>query len=144
MNYDSTGGSRHSVLEHLVERLGHGADAFNPASRAADYQRRDLPGRQPGANLAQPSELPTGVEAVIMDFGISRHEGYTHVLWISVSAESIMGSHVFSRLAPAIASLPSVTGYEWEGLDRLHLRAPGIDWDDMLREARAVVRSIAQ
>ncbi len=142
MSNDSTGGSRHHVLEHLVQRLERDAGAFNPAPRAVRYGSRELPDRQPGTNLALPSQIPTGVAAVVMDCGISRRDGYTHVLWVSVSAESILGSDLFGRLAPAIASLACVSAYEWEGLDRLHLRAPGVDWDDMLRQARAVVTGL--
>ena len=37
---------------------------------------------------------------------------------------------------------PGVSGYEWEGLDLLHLRAAGSDWGYLLDAARAEVDRI--
>ena len=131
----------HSALEHLVERLGSSTESFTP-SRADAVASPDLPGRQAGTNLAMTPPRVSGAEAVIMDCGTSRREGFTHVLWISGSAESILGSYGFSRLGEAIGSVPRVTAYDWEGLDRLHLRAGGMDWDELIAQTRAAIEPL--
>lgn len=143
MTFDSAAGDRHQVLEHLVERLDRDRASFTPARGVARYAPH-LPDREPGANLSMRPEFPRGVAAVMMDCGISRQDGYTHVLWVSMSAEAMMGSQAFSRLDAAVAALPEVTGYAWEGMDRLHLRAPGADWDELLDRARDAVAALVR
>lgn len=142
MNYEGTRGRGPNVLEHLVERLEREGSAFTPARRVVGRPASDLPDRNPGTNLASRPAVPTGATAVVLDCGISRLDTYTHVLWVSASAEAIIGSYGLERLADAIAALDCVDAYEWEGQDRLHLRAPGIDWNDMLREARVIVERL--
>jgi hypothetical protein len=138
----SAGEHRHSLLEHLVERLEFETVAFEPARDIRSARERDLPGRDPGAHLASRPSAPTPASAVILDCGISRLDDYTHVLWVSLSAEAILGSFALSRLAETIGALEYVTAYEWEGQDRLHLRAPGPDWDDVLGAVRRAVDSL--
>jgi hypothetical protein len=141
MTSDSTGGDRQQLLEHLVERLEHDPGAFMPRRGSAQYTHR-LPDREPGTNLATRVEMPRGVAAILMECGISRLEGDTHVLWVSLSAEAMLGSQAFSRLDVAVAALPEVSGYAWEGMDRLHVRAPGADWDELLARARDAVAAL--
>ncbi|MFV0634546.1 hypothetical protein [Demequina sp.] len=130
------------VLATLAKGLGSDADSFTPA--AADSARAPLPGRRRGEAPASTAALAVaGPGSVVLDCGTSRLEGYTHVLWISPSAESILGSHVADRIADAVAAIPGVCAYRWEGLDRLHLRATGADWDVLLTAARDAVAELA-
>lgn len=79
--------------------------------------------------------MSVGPRAVIMDCGTSRRHGYTHVLWIAPDAELIVGSHVMDLLGLIVGRVVGVEAYSWEGDDRLHVRAPGLEWDALLREA---------
>lgn len=133
--------SEHRTFEQLMTLLDGGAPAFTPTPGEPTYATR-LPDREPGANLESSAPLPTGAAAVVLECGISRVEPYTHVLWISPSAEVILGSHSFERLGNAIGSLEHVERSQWEGHDRLHVRAPGVDWDDMLALARHAVSQL--
>jgi glyoxylase-like metal-dependent hydrolase (beta-lactamase superfamily II) len=129
------------ALEHLVNRLGEHAREFTPEERR-EADRGNLPGRRRGESLEQEPGPQTGAAAVVLDCGTSRQSGYSHVLWISPSAESILGSHGLDALTEAIGALPGVVAYEWEGIDRLHLRAAGSDWGELLSGARAAVDAI--
>lgn len=108
--------------------------AFTPSD--ADDAPAPLPGRVPGEALARQPETPLGPRAIILDCGISRRPHYTHVLLVSPSAESVLGSHAFERLGEIVGRVVGVVGFEWEGIDRLHVTAPGLEWDELLREAR--------
>ncbi|WP_084104625.1 hypothetical protein [Demequina sp. NBRC 110056] len=131
------------VLATLAQGLQRDADEFTPAATPAAH--RELPGRQRGAALSSVAQAPTaGAAAVILDCGTSRHDGFTHVLWISPSAESILGSHVAERLGDAVGGIDGVERWTWEGLDRLHVRAPGMDWDHLVEAARAAVTALAR
>lgn len=138
----NTGEIRHSLLEDLVARLEFETDVFEPARDIRSSRDRHLPGREPGAHIGARSSAVTPATTVLLDCGISRRDGYTHVLWVSLSAEAILGSYAAERLAEIICALDYVTAYEWEGQDRLHVRAPGIDWDDVLGDARHAVDSL--
>lgn len=140
---DSIGGDRQHVFEHLVERLERDPGSFTPRRGSAQYTHQ-LPDREPGTSLATRPELPRGAAAVLMECGISRKDGYTHVLWVSLGAEAMLGSHGFSRLDAAVAALPEVSAYAWEGMDRLHLRATGADWDELLDRARTAVAALVK
>jgi hypothetical protein len=99
-----------------------------------------LPGRvgRPGVGerVHDHPDSPPGPRSVILDCGISRLDGYTHVLWIATSAESVLGSEGFARLGEIVGRVYGVTSYEWEGIDRLHLAAGDIAWADLLAESR--------
>ncbi|PKQ27078.1 MAG: hypothetical protein CVT64_01120 [Actinobacteria bacterium HGW-Actinobacteria-4] len=138
----STGAQRHSLLEDLVERLEFETFVFEPARDIRSALPLELPGREPGAHLGSRPAPVTLASTVLLDCGISRRVGYTHVLWISLSAEAILGSFAFSRVGEVVGALKDVSAYEWEGLDRLHLCAPGVDWDDVLADARQAVDAL--
>lgn len=127
------------ALEHLADELRHDADSFTPDVESAP---QDLPGRRRGAALAREDKPATGAAAVLLDIGTSRREGSTHVLWVAPSAESLMGSHLFERLGERIGAIDGVTSFEWEGLDHLHVRAPGRDHAELLDDARAIVAQL--
>ncbi|MFW2512471.1 hypothetical protein ACNI3K_01700 [Demequina sp. SO4-13] len=127
------------ALEHLADELAHDADSFTPEVESVNA---DLPGRRRGAASASDQRPGTGAAAVLLDIGTSRHEGYTHVLWVSASAESQLGSGVFEGLGDRLGQIRGVRGYEWEGLDHLHLRAPGRDHTSLLEDARRVVANL--
>lgn len=99
-----------------------------------------LPGRTPGSALAEQvqaaSQAVPGPRSIILDCGISRRAGFTHVLCISPAAESILGSDGFARLGEIVGRVYGVMSYEWEGIDRLHLVAGDLPWADLLAEAR--------
>jgi hypothetical protein len=99
-----------------------------------------LPGRvgRPGVrdDGDEETDAPRGPRSVILDCGISRLDGYTHVLWISTSAEAVLGSDGFARLGEIVGRVYGVTSYQWESIDRLHLAAGDIAWADLLAESR--------
>jgi hypothetical protein len=99
-----------------------------------------LPGRvgRPGAGEDPHEDVnaPRGPRSVILDCGISRLDGYTHVLWIATSAESVLGSAGMARLGEIVGRVYGVTSYQWEGIDRLHVAAGDIPWADLLAESR--------
>lgn len=125
------------ALEDLVGSLGSGAHEFEPTG--ARGASPSLPGRTPGANLADRAARVVGADAILIDCGTSRRSGFTHVLWISPSAEAMLGSHVHERLGAIVGTVNGVSAYAWEGLDRLHVVATGMAWDDVLARARAAV-----
>ena len=135
-----SGAHRRDALEDLAEGLRADADAFEPSVAGDSHS---LPGRRRGASLESQPVPAVGPAALIIDCGTSRQDGFSHVLWVSPSIEAALGSHVAERLADAMGTVDGVTGYEWEGIDRLHLRAPGRDHGELLREARAVVERLA-
>ncbi|WP_084038910.1 hypothetical protein [Demequina sp. NBRC 110053] len=134
------------VLATLAKGLERDAGRFAPSSTAAHRETGpSLPGRRRGAALASTPAAPaSGPASIVLECGTSRSGGFTHVLWISPSAESILGSHVAERLGEAIGGIDVVQAWTWEGLDRLHVRAPGADWDALLDAARAAVGALAR
>ena len=122
-----------AALRTLTHRLGEGTARYAPATHGAN---RDLPGRNPGEALMRPARIPVGPRAIILDCGISRMHGYSHVLWISPSAEAMLGSHMMDSFGLIMGRVVGVEAYSWEGTERLHVRAPGIGWEDLLREAQ--------
>lgn len=133
--HDSSEGN--SLLELLAGTLENDARRFRPANTAEGVGR--LPGRRPGTNLADGPEHPVGAAAVIVECGTSRLPAYTHVLWVSPSAESILGSRGHELMGELIGRVDGVTGYAWEGPDRLHVRAPEHEWHGVLSDARRAV-----
>ncbi|WP_062210776.1 hypothetical protein [Demequina oxidasica] len=133
---------RAGALEDLVHSLGEHAREFTPDRRESAIGRTGLPDRQPGENLASKSAQSSTAATVVIDCGTSRRSGYSHVLWVSPSAESILGSHGLDKLSDAIGRLPGVSAYEWDGLDLMHLRAAGSRHGDLLDGARAAVDQI--
>ena len=127
------------VLENVAESLAPDADAFRPDVESA---RESLPGRRRGESLAEADDVPRGAAAIVLDVGTSRREGFSHVLWISPSAESLLGSAAFERLGDALGSVNGVSAYEWEGLDHLHVRATERDHAALLAEARDAVERL--
>ncbi|WP_061963074.1 hypothetical protein [Demequina aurantiaca] len=132
---------RAGALEDLVRGLGDQAHEFTPAL-GEDAGRTGLPDRQPGENLTARTAPASVAATVVIDCGTSRRSGYSHVLWVSPSAESILGSHGLDKLSDAIGRLPGVSAYEWDGLDLMHLRAAGSRHSDLLEGARAAVDQI--
>lgn len=122
-----------AALRSLTHRLGEGATSYEPAAQDTND---GLPDRTPGAALAQPARVPVGPGAIIVDCGTSRVAGYTHVFCISVSAEAMLGSHMMDSLGLMVGHVAGVESYAWEGAERLHVRAPGLGWEDLLREAQ--------
>jgi len=122
-----------AALRTLTHRLGEGTTRYSPAAHDA---RDGLPGRTPGEALCRPPRIPVGPRAVIVDCGTSRVRGYTHVLQISPSAEAMIGSHIMDNLGVIMGRVVGVEGYSWEGTELLHVRAPGLDWEDLLRDAQ--------
>lgn len=131
--------SRVDALGHLVDRLGEHAREFTPNEADQQAKTESLPGRRRGESLEASSGPATGAAAIVLDCGTSRKSGYSHVLLFSPSAESILGSRTFDALTEAIGSLPGVVAHAWEGVDHLHVRAPGSDWGGLLQSARAAV-----
>ncbi|GIG53950.1 hypothetical protein [Demequina activiva] len=127
------------VLSTLAQGLERGADAFTPA-RDEDAPA-DLPGRRRGEHLAPAAAPSTVAAAVLIDCGTSRRDGFTHVLWVSPSVESVLGSAAAERIGEIVGSVDGITAYDWEGLDHLHVRAAGMDHTDVLRAARAAVEA---
>ena len=127
------------AFEHLVDSLGEHAREFTPAERREGSRAEALPGRRASQSDAPGPRTGSPASAVVLDCGTSRLSGYSHVLLISPSVESIVGSHRLDQMGAAIRRLPGVIAYEWEGLDRIHLRAPGSDWGQILEAARAAV-----
>lgn len=120
------------ALRLLTTTLGDGSAGYVPL---VDATSPALPDRRPGESIAHTPRVPVGPRAVILDCGTSRYGGYTHVLWIAPDAESRMGSHVFDMLGLILGRVYGVEAFAWEGSERLHVRAPGLSWDDLLREA---------
>ncbi len=122
-----------AALQTLTHRLAEGSRRYAPGHTGENVR---LPGRVPGEALAQPTRMPVGPRAVIVDCGTSRLPHYTHVLWISPAAESLLGSHMMDQLGLIVGRVVGVEGYSWEDDERLHVRAPGLTWEDLLREAQ--------
>lgn len=116
-----------------------GAEGFEPVQGKPLFAS-SLPERVPGASHdAEPGEAahePRGPRSIILDCGESRMAGYTHVLWIAPSAESVLGSDGFHRLGEIVGRVFGVTSYEWEGIDQLHVAAGDLPWASLLHEAR--------
>ncbi|MDN4480334.1 hypothetical protein [Demequina muriae] len=127
------------ALEHLADELGHDADAFTPDVESTP---RDLPGRRPGAALASEARPTTGPAAVLLDIGTSRRDGFTHVLWVSHLAESLLGPQGYDELRDTVGTTAGVRNVEWEGADHLHVDAPDRDHEELLRDARAAVAEL--
>ena len=127
------------VLSRFAAELGEGG-SFEPARRDAKLTAENLPGRVPGeaARLSneESQQQLTGPSSVILDCATSRIAGYTHVLWIAPTAESVLGSSGFERLGEIVGRVYGVTSFEWEGIDRLHVAAGEISWSDLLAESR--------
>jgi len=122
-----------AALRVLTHRLADNAATYAPDTHA---EPAALPGRTPGEALARTPRPPVGPRAVIMDCGISRQSGYTHVLWIAGNADQMVGTAVVQRLGAIVSRVVGVEAYSWEGDDRLHLRAPGLPWDGLLHDAQ--------
>ena len=122
-----------AALRTLSSRLGEGTTRYAPAAQDA---HRGLPDRNPGEALGKNARIPVGPRAIILDCGTSRLPGYTHVLWISPSAEAMLGSHMMDSFGLIMGRVVGVEAYSWEGSERLHVRAPGLDWEDLLRDAQ--------
>ncbi len=122
-----------AALRTLTRRLRDGASDYEP--RAANHAQ-ELPERSPGEALARSPRVAVGPRAVILDCGTSRVQGFTHVLLIASSAELLLGSHIVSRLGLVVGRVVGVETYAWEGSELLHVKAPGLDWEDLLREAQ--------
>lgn len=128
------------MLARFAVHLDAGA-TFTPARRSADATAARLPGRVPGEALEslashQGGAMPPGPRSVILECGASRTSGYTHVLWIAPSAEATLGSEGFERLGEIVGRVYGVLGFSWEGIERLHVNAPGIAGEDLLAESR--------
>lgn len=121
------------ALRTLTHRLGEGTSRYSPAAHDV---REGLPDRTPGEALGKPARLPVGPRAILMECGTSRLPGYTHVLLIAPSAEAMLGSYMIDNLGVIVGRVVGVEAYAWEGAERLHVRAPGLDWEDLLREAQ--------
>lgn len=136
MNARDTGGDLEILSRFAAELDGGGT--FEPVRRDPEATLQRLPGRVPGEALAtDPAEaMPPGPRAIILDCGTSRLPNYTHVLWIAPIAESVLGSSGFERLGEIVGRVFGVTGYEWEGIDRLHVAAGDIAWAELLAESR--------
>ena len=122
-----------AALRTLTHRLGDGTPRYAPAAHDATA---GLPDRTPGEALARPSRTPVGPRAIILDCGTSRKPGYSHVLWISPAAESMLGSHLMDSFGLIMGRVVGVEAYLWEGTERLHVRAPGLGWEALLRDAQ--------
>ena len=48
----------------------------------------------------------------------------------------MLGSDGFARLGEIVGRVYGVTNYDWEGIDRLHVNAAGLAWEDLLTESR--------
>ncbi len=134
-----TGGERHidpDALHKLTRRLGEGSSSYSP--EAVD-PNEGLPGRTPGAALNAAPPMPVGPRAIVLDCGTSRMPGYTHVFLIAHGAGALLGSHTMDSLGPIVGQLTGVESYVWEGADRLHVNAPGLEWEDLLRDAQDAV-----
>ncbi|WP_297082159.1 hypothetical protein [uncultured Demequina sp.] len=133
------------VLATLAKGLQRGAGSFAPEqpSTGVPNHGAGLPGRRRGEGLASVSHAAStpasAGEAVVLDCGISRRDSFTHVLWISPSATSLLGPDVAEVLGDAIGAHRAVHSWGWQGGDRLHVRAPGMDWDALLTFARETV-----
>lgn len=124
------------ALDHLTRRLGEGTSPYAPE---AHNPNEGLPGRTPGAALTDTPQMPVGPRAIILDCGTSRMPGYTHVFLTAHGASTFLGSHTMDSLGPIVGQLPGVNSYVWEGEDRLHVHAPGLEWEDLLRDAQDAV-----
>lgn len=122
-----------AALQILSHGLDEGSRAYAPHRRG---ETNALPGRKPGEALSRPTRPSVGPRSVILDCGTSRRSGYTHVLWIAPDAEVMVGSHMIDRLGLIVGRVVGVEAYAWEGDDRLHVRAPGLAWDSLLRDAQ--------
>lgn len=122
-----------AALRTLTTRLGEGTSRYAPAAHDA---RLGLPDRNPGEALGKNARVPVGPRAIILDCGTSRLPGYTHVLWILASAEAMLGSHMMDNFGLIMGRVVGVEAYSWEGSERLHVRAQGLDWEDLLRDAQ--------
>ena len=134
-----TGGERHidpDALLNLKRRLGEGTSSYSPEAVNPDEA---LPGRTPGAALNAAPPMPVGPRAIVLDCGTSRMPGYTHVFLTAHGASALLGSHTMDSLGPIVGQLPGVDSYIWEGEDRLHVHAPGLEWEDLLRDAQDAV-----
>ncbi len=128
------------MLARFAVHLDAGG-AFQPARRSPEKTAARLPGRVPGEALEslashQSEAMPPGPRSVILDCGASRIDGYTHVLWVAPTAEVTLGSAGYERLGEIVGRVLGVLGYQWEGIERLHVNAPGIAWEDLLAESR--------
>ncbi|PKQ18928.1 MAG: hypothetical protein CVT68_00965 [Actinobacteria bacterium HGW-Actinobacteria-8] len=133
MTARGTGNIDTAALQTLTHRLREGASEYAP--NEAD-EARELPDRSPGEALSRAPRVPVGPRAVLLDCGTSRVEGYTHVLLVAASAEMLLGSHVVNQLGIILGRVVGVESYGWEGKELLHVRAPGLEWQDLLREAQ--------
>lgn len=122
-----------SALQTLTHRLRDGATHYAPRKAG---EAEELPGRTPGEALSRSPRVPVGPRAVILDCGTSRLTGYTHVLLIAASAELLLGASAVSQLGIIVGRVVGVESYNWEGNELLHVRAPGLEWNDLLREAQ--------
>lgn len=122
-----------AALQTITHRLRDGASRYAPVEK--DHAD-ELPDRTPGEALSREPRGLVGPRAVILDCGTSRVPGYTHVLLIAPSAELLLGSHVITQLGAVVGRVVGVEAYHWEGNDLLHVRAPGLEWDGLLREAQ--------
>ncbi len=125
-----------AALHNLKRRLGEGTSSYSPAEVDPN---EGLPGRTPGAALNAVPPMPVGPRSIILDCGTSRMPGFTHVFLTAHGAGALLGSHTMDSLGPIVGQLPGVDSFEWEGEDRLHVHAPGLDWEDLLRDAQDAV-----
>ncbi|NYI40171.1 hypothetical protein [Demequina lutea] len=122
-----------AALHTLTHRLGEGASRYAPA---AHDEIDGLPDRNPGEALGKCERIPVGPRAIILDCGTSRVPGFTHVLWISGSAEVMLGSNTMDNFGLIIGRVVGVEAYSWEDSERLNVRAPGLGWENLLRDAQ--------
>jgi hypothetical protein len=127
-----------AALRTLSRRLSEGTSRYNPAARDTHGANGadGLPDRTPGVALLRLPRVPVGPRSIILDCGTSRTPGYTHVLWISGSAVAMLGSHMVDSLGLIIGHVVGVEAYSWESAELLHVRAPGLEWDALLRDAQ--------
>ena len=133
MSTRSTGNIDTAALQTLTHRLRDGASHYAPSEASG---AEELPDRSPGEALSRTSSVPVGPRAIILDCGTSRVQGYTHVLLIAESAEMLLGSHAVNQLGIILGRVVGVESYGWQGNELLHVRAPGLEWEDLLREAQ--------
>ena len=129
------------VLTTLAKGLERGADGFTPARDPE--APAELPGRRRGARRAEPASAATAGASVILDCGTSRREGFTHVLWVAPSLESVLGAPAARRIGEIVGAVDGIASHDWERSDRLHVRAPGMDHAEVLQRVRAAVEAHA-
>jgi len=48
----------------------------------------------------------------------------------------MLGSHMMESMGAMVGQVDGVEAYAWEGPERLHVRAPSLEWEDVLAKAQ--------